>query len=71
MFCYMLDISHEKPIVFISLYLHLFNRISDVKYQIMKFNSNLNIDFVKWSHAKMERDINKGDGQFAEEDMPK
>jgi hypothetical protein len=38
---------------------------------MMKFNSNLNIDFVKWSHAKMERDINKVDGKFAEEDMPK
>ncbi|XP_025423623.1 general transcription factor IIF subunit 1-like [Sipha flava] len=46
-------------------------KISDVKYQMMKFNSNLNIDFVKWSHAKMERDINKVDGKFAEEDMPK
>jgi len=37
----------------------------------MKFNSNLNIDFDKWSHAKMERDTNKVDGKIAEEDMPK
>ncbi|CAI6359808.1 unnamed protein product [Macrosiphum euphorbiae] len=44
---------------------------SDVKYQMMKFNSNLNIDFDKWSHAKMERDANKVDGKIAEEDMPK
>lgn len=44
---------------------------SDIKYQIMKFNSNLNIDFIKWSHAKMERDIIKLDGKTAEEDMPK
>lgn len=37
----------------------------------MKFNSNLNIDFDKWSHAKMERETNKVDGKIAEEDMPK
>jgi len=36
----------------------------------MKFNSNLNIDFLKWSHAKMERDIAKSE-KAAEEDMPK
>lgn len=38
---------------------------------MMKFNSNLNIDFDKWSHAKMERDVHKVDGKFFEEDMPK
>lgn len=38
---------------------------------MMKFNSNLNIEFDKWSHAKMERDINKVDGKIPEEDMPK
>lgn len=48
-----------------------FFRTTDIKYQMMKFNSNLNIDFVKWSHAKMERDIIKTDGKTAEEDMPK
>lgn len=37
----------------------------------MKFNSNLNIDFIKWSHAKMERDQTRIDGKTAEEDMPK
>lgn len=57
--------------VFIDISSHLLNRISDVKYQMMKFNSNLNIDFVKWSHAKMERDIIKVDGKWTEEDMPK
>ncbi|XP_027840985.2 general transcription factor IIF subunit 1 [Aphis gossypii] len=46
-------------------------RSSDVKYQMMKFNSNLNIEFDKWSHAKMERDTNKVDGKIPEEDMPK
>lgn len=47
------------------------NRTTDVKYQIMKFNSNLNVDFAKWSHPKIERDINKIDGKIMEEDMPK
>lgn len=36
----------------------------------MKFNSNLNIDFSKWFHSKMERDIARTD-KAAEEDMPK
>jgi len=38
---------------------------------MMKFNSNLNIDFVKWAHAKMEREMNKSDIKLIEEDMPK
>lgn len=42
-----------------------------MKYQMMKFNSNLNIDFSKWSHAKMERDVNKADGNAVEDDTPK
>ncbi|XP_050439415.1 general transcription factor IIF subunit 1 [Adelges cooleyi] len=46
-------------------------KIPNKKYEIMKFNSNLNIDFGKWAHAKMERDANKVDGKTAEEDMPK
>lgn len=48
-----------------------FTRATDVNYQIMKFSNNLHIDFEKWSNAKMERDLNKTDNKFAEEDMPK
>lgn len=48
-----------------------FIRATDVKHQIMKFSSNSRIDFTKWSNAKMERDLNKSDSKFAEEDMPK
>jgi len=47
------------------------SKYSDVKYQMMKFNSTLNIDFSKWSHAKMERDISKADSGIVEEDIPK
>ncbi|VVC26930.1 Transcription Factor IIF, Rap30/Rap74, interaction,Winged helix-turn-helix DNA-binding [Cinara cedri] len=46
-------------------------KAADVKHQIMKFNSNLNIDFSKWSHARMERDFNKLVSSFTEEEMPK
>lgn len=53
------------------MFVFIFNRHSEVKYQMMKFNSNLSIDFGKWSHAKMERDINKVDNKTVEEDMPK
>lgn len=38
---------------------------------MMKFNSNLNIDFGKWNHAKMDRDMNVSDGKSMEELMPK
>lgn len=64
-------VARERFFVLIDLSSHLLNRMTDIKYQMMKFNSSLNIDFVKWSHAKMERDISKADGKFFEEDMPK
>lgn len=38
---------------------------------MMKFNSNLNIDFGKWNQAKLDRDINKSEGKSTEDVMPK
>ena len=40
------------------------------KYNIMRFNSNLNIDFTKWTQVKMERENNKAEKNVGEE-MPK
>lgn len=42
-----------------------------MKHQIIKFNSLLNIDFLKWNRAKMERDINTSEAKTEENDQPK
>ncbi|KAK7588079.1 hypothetical protein V9T40_005324 [Parthenolecanium corni] len=40
------------------------------KFNIMRFNSNLNVDFGQWNQVKMERENNKAEKHVTEE-MPK
>ncbi|XP_065222627.1 general transcription factor IIF subunit 1 [Planococcus citri] len=40
------------------------------KFNIMRFNSNLNVDFSEWKQVKMERENNRGE-KHASEEMPK
>lgn len=43
---------------------------SKKKFNVMRFNSNLNVDFTKWSQVKMERENNKLEKHITEE-LPK
>ncbi|XP_050528398.1 general transcription factor IIF subunit 1 [Daktulosphaira vitifoliae] len=61
----------QKPVVTTQEFSLRIPKLPNKKYEIMKFNSNLNIDFGKWIHAKIERDVVKVDGKIEEEDMPK
>nr|CAD7396121.1 unnamed protein product [Timema cristinae] len=41
------------------------------KYQVMRFNSSVNVDFGKWSQVKMERENNMKEFKGLDEDIPK
>nr|CAD7577376.1 unnamed protein product [Timema californicum] len=49
----------------------LCSRTVKKKYQVMRFNSSVNVDFGKWSQVKMERENNMKEFKGADEDIPK
>lgn len=44
---------------------------SKKKYNVMRFNATLNVDFSKWNQVKMERENNMKEYKGIEEEMPK
>lgn len=41
------------------------------KFNLMRFHGNHNIDFVKWTNTKMERENNMKEYKGADEEIPK
>ncbi|XP_012541502.1 general transcription factor IIF subunit 1 [Monomorium pharaonis] len=44
---------------------------SKKKYNVMRFNATLNVDFSKWNQVKMERENNMKEYKGLEEELPK
>lgn len=53
-----------KTVIFFS------NRNPNKQYHVMRYNSSFNVDFLKWTQVKMERENNQRQTN-ADEEMPK
>ena len=65
--------SHRKIVRFINIYVHRAQtcRNQKKKFNIMRFNASVGVDFTKWSQVKMERENNQVQFKSFSEDMPK